>query len=484
VKQLQEILSDIRTIQIIGNSNRIVNQIEFDSRRIKQNDLFVAVRGVQVDGRLFMEAAIKNGATVIVCETKPEEVKDSVTYIVVPDSAEALGMLASAFYDHPSRKLKLVGVTGTNGKTTVATLLYELHRKLGYAVGLLSTVENRIDNTIISATHTTPDAVQINSLLSKMVDSGCDYCFMEVSSHAVDQKRIAGLQFSGGIFTNISHDHLDYHKTFKNYLNAKKTFFDLLPKEAFALSNIDDRNGNFIMQNTKAQKYGYSLQNMADFKCRILESQFGAMLLNINEEDVWIHLTGRFNAYNVTAIYGGSICLGHDKLEVLQAISALKPVVGRFETLRFQGITAIVDYAHTPDALKNVLESINGIRTYNENLITVVGCGGNRDKEKRPVMASVVCELSDKVILTSDNPRSENPETILDDMMQGVSPEYFKKVLRITDRREAIKVAAALAHEGDIVLVAGKGHENYQEINGIKYPFDDKEELQKAFLTK
>lgn len=484
MKLLRDILSGLKTLQIVGGVERAVGGIQFDSRQTKPDDVFVAVSGVHVDGHQFIHQAIANGATTIICEKLPEDLNETTTYVVVSDSAEALGLTASAFYDYPSRKLKLVGVTGTNGKTTVATLLYTLHQKLGWVSGLLSTVENRIGDVAFPATHTTPDAVQLNALLAQMADAGCDYCFMEVSSHAVDQKRTAGLEFAGGIFTNITHEHLDYHKTFKNYLNAKKAFFDALPATAFALTNTDDRNGAVMLQNTKAEKFSYSLQNMADFKCRILESQFGAMLLNINEEEIWVCLTGRFNAYNLTAIYGAAICLGHDSREVLAALSTMKPVAGRFETLMAKGITAIVDYAHTPDALKNVLETINAIRTHNENLITVVGCGGDRDREKRPVMASVACELSDKVILTSDNPRTENPDAILDDMMQGVAPEYYRKALRIADRREAIKVAVALAQEGDIVLVAGKGHENYQEMNGVRCPFDDKEELQKAFLIK
>lgn len=482
MKRLQEILSGIKTLQIAGEANRTVRSVQSDSRRVQAGDLFVAVRGLHADGHQFIATAISNGATTVICEELPQEHHPDVTFVIVADSAEALGIAAAAYYGHPSRKMKVVGVTGTNGKTTVATLLYMVHQKLGYQTGLLSTVENKIGNQTFPATHTTPDAIQLNELLAQMVEDGCDYCFMEVSSHAVEQKRIAGVEFTGGIFTNLTHDHLDYHKTFKNYLNAKKTFFDTLPRHAFTLSNIDDRNGAVMMQNTKATKYTYSLQSMADFKCRILEEQFGSMLLDINDEEIWVELTGRFNAYNLTAIYGAALCLGHDKMEVLQAISTLRPVAGRFETLFADaGIVAIVDYAHTPDALENVLKTINTIRTRNEQLITVVGCGGDRDKEKRPVMASVACELSDKVILTSDNPRTENPDAILNDMAKGVSPEFSRKVLRIADRREAIKVAVSLAQKGDIILVAGKGHENYQEINGVRHPFNDKKEIEVAF---
>ncbi|MCL2040923.1 MAG: UDP-N-acetylmuramoyl-L-alanyl-D-glutamate--2,6-diaminopimelate ligase [Bacteroidales bacterium] len=513
----------------------IVSKVCFDSRDVIPDALFVATSGSQTDGHRFIDKAIENGASVVVCERLPEIQPENVNFIVVEDSAAALGEIASAFYDHPSRKLKLVGVTGTNGKTTIATLLYMLHRKLGYATGLISTVENKINDTTFPTTHTTPDAVTINALLAEMVDAGCSYCFMEVSSHAVVQQRIAGLHFAGGIFTNLTHEHLDYHGSFKNYLDAKKAFFDALPKDAFALTNADDTNGGVMLQNTKAHKYYYALKNMADFRCHILESHFGKTLLYLNDDEIWTNLTGEFNAYNIAAIYGSAICLGHDKQEVLQAVSALYPVAGRFETIVSEnGIFAITDYAHTPDALENVLTAINSIRfdmrcaicdkennilsddfqhrgtefhrdsaqrhrsTQSENianpcshippfggawggLITVVGCGGDRDKEKRPKMAEIACRLSDRVIFTSDNPRTEDPETILDEMEKGVNPADYRKKLRITNRREAIKTAVALAQKNDIILIAGKGHEQYQEVNGIRTHFDDKEEVKNAF---
>ena len=457
------------------------SKICFDSRDVIPDALFVATSGSQTDGHRFIDKAIENGASVVVCERLPEIQPENVNFIVVENSAAALGEIASAFYDHPSRKLKLIGVTGTNGKTTIATLLYMLHRKLGYATGLISTVENKINDTTFPTTHTTPDAVTINALLAEMVDAGCSYCFMEVSSHAVVQHRIAGLHFAGGIFTNLTHEHLDYHGSFKNYLNAKKTFFDALPKDAFALTNADDANGGVMLQNTKAHKYYYALKNMADFRCHILESHFGKTLLYLNDDEIWTNLTGEFNAYNIAAIYGSAICLGHDKQEVLQAVSALYPVAGRFETIVSEsGIFAITDYAHTPDALENVLDAINSLRTHQEQLITVVGCGGDRDSAKRPKMAEIACRLSDRVILTSDNPRTEDPEAILDDMEKGVNPADYRKKLRITNRREAIKTAVALAQKNDIILIAGKGHEQYQDINGVKDRFDDKEEVRRA----
>ena len=482
MKKLREILSEILEVQRIGDNERPVSKICFDSREVVKDALFVAASGSQTDGHRFIGKAIENGATTVICEKLPETLPANVTFVVVKNSAETLGKVSSAFYDHPSRQLKLVGVTGTNGKTTIATLLYMLHRKLGYATGLFSTVENKINDTTFSATHTTPDAVSINELLAKMVAEGCSYCFMEVSSHAVVQHRIAGLHFAGGIFTNLTHDHLDYHGDFKSYRDAKKTFFDNLPKEAFALTNADEQNGQVMLQNTKGKKYTYALKNMADFRCRILESHFGKMLLYINADEVWTNLTGQFNAYNIVAIYGGAICLGHDKQEVLQAISALYPVAGRFETtVSASGIFAIVDYAHTPDALENVLETINDIREHQEQLITVIGCGGNRDSEKRPKMAQIACHLSDRAIFTSDNPRTENPENILDDMDKGVNPADYRKRLRISNRREAIRTAVSLAQKNDIILIAGKGHEQYQEVNGVKNRFDDKEEVKNAF---
>ena len=485
MKKLSNILSDIRTLRQVGDMERAVSKICFDSRDVVADALFVATSGSQTDGHRFIDKAIENGATAIVCERLPEMLSDGVTFVIVENSAEALGKAASAFYDHPSRHLKLVGVTGTNGKTTIATLLYILHRKLGYATGLLSTVENKINDIPFATMHTTPNAVAINELLAEMVENGCSYCFMEVSSHAVVQRRIAGLQFAGGIFTNLTHEHLDYHGDFKNYRDAKKAFFDALPKDAFALTNADDVNGEVMLQNTKAHKYAYALKNMADFRCHILEYHFGRTLLHLNDDEVWTNLTGQFNAYNIVAIYGGALCLGHDKQEILQAISALYPVAGRFETVvSVDGIFAIVDYAHTPDALENVLNTINTIRGHQEQLITIVGCGGDRDSAKRPKMADIACRMSDRVIFTSDNPRTENPEDILDEMDKGVNPADYRKRLRITNRREAIRTAVSLAQKNDIILIAGKGHEQYQEVNGIKWVFEDKEEVKKAFLEQ
>jgi UDP-N-acetylmuramoyl-L-alanyl-D-glutamate--2,6-diaminopimelate ligase len=485
MKKLSDILSDIRTLRTVGDVERSVSKICLDSRAVSKDMLFVAVSGVQTDGHRFIDKAIENGATAVICEKLPEICPENVAFVVVENSSEALGKAASAFYDHPSRNLELVGVTGTNGKTTIVTLLYTLHRKLGYAAGLLSTVENKINDTTFAATHTTPDAVTLNELLAKMVAAGCSYCFMEVSSHAVAQNRIAGLQFAGGIFTNLTHDHLDYHGDFKSYRNAKKAFFDALPKNAFALTNADDPNGMVMVQNTKAHIRTYALKNMADVRCHILESHFGRTQLYLNDDEIWTNLTGEYNAYNIAAIYGSAICLGHDKQEVLQTISALYPVAGRFETIVSSGgIFAIVDYAHTPDALENMLNAINAIRGHQEQLITVVGCGGDRDSAKRPKMADIACQLSDRVIFTSDNPRTENPETILDEMDKGVSPTDYRKKLRITNRREAIRTAVSLAQKNDIILIAGKGHEQYQEINGVKNHFDDKEEVKNAFLEQ
>lgn len=482
MKKIKDILTHIETVTIIGNDSEPIVNITADSRQAKEGSVFVAVRGTQTDGHLFIGKAIENGCKIIVCEELPKEKEEGVTFIQVKCSGEALAKMATDFYDEPSKKLKLVGVTGTNGKTTIATLLFKLFRRLGYSVGLLSTVENRIDDEVIAATHTTPDPVALNQLLANMVDHGCEYCFMEVSSHAIDQQRIGGLQFTGGIFTNITHDHLDYHKTFANYLAAKKRFFDDLPENAFALSNMDDRNGKVMLQNCQAHKYFYSLQTLADYKCKIVENQLSGLLLNLNGKEAFFRLTGKFNAYNLTAIYGVAICLGADNDEVLKEMSMLTPVDGRFETIiSDDGITAIVDYAHTPDALKNVLETINELRTRNEQVITVAGCGGDRDKTKRPEMAAVCCNLSDRVILTSDNPRTEDPEVILDEMEEGVSMELKRKVLRISNRHEAIKTAIALAHSGDVILIAGKGHEKYQDIMGVKHHFDDKEEVRKGF---
>ncbi|MBI5218565.1 MAG: UDP-N-acetylmuramoyl-L-alanyl-D-glutamate--2,6-diaminopimelate ligase [Bacteroidia bacterium] len=482
MKKLEDILKNITTEKIAGDVSRNINRIAFDSRSVTENDLFVAVPGTQSDGHNFIGMAIEKGAGVIVCEKIPAALLPSVTYIMVKDSSYALGFLASDYFDNPSSKLKLIGVTGTNGKTTTATLSYRLAKKLGYKSGLLSTVRNYIGNREIAATHTTPDAVKINSLINDMVVEGCEYCFIEVSSHAIVQNRIAGLKFTGGIFTNITHDHLDYHKTFDEYIKAKKIFFDHLDENAFALANIDDRNGKVMLQNTKAQKYSYSLKSYSDFKCKILESHFDGMLLNIDGNEVWTKLIGGFNAYNILAVYSTAVLLKHQKEEVLTILSDLVTVDGRFEYIRSKnGITAIVDYAHTPDALINVLSTINEIRAGLGRLITVVGAGGDRDKTKRPVMAKAASELSDKVILTSDNPRSENPETILEDMYAGIEAHNRKKVVKITDRKEAIHAACIMADVYDILLIAGKGHENYQEIKGVKHPFDDKKVVREIF---
>jgi UDP-N-acetylmuramoyl-L-alanyl-D-glutamate--2,6-diaminopimelate ligase len=442
----------------------------------------VAVKGTTVDGHQFIQKAVDAGTGAIVCETLPETLQKEVSYIKVNNSAEALGHIASNFYDNPSEKLKLVGITGTNGKTTTVTLLYNLFEQLGYKTGLLSTILNKIHNKTISSTHTTPDAVALNELLHDMVEAGCDYAFMEVSSHAIHQHRIAGLKFSGGIFSNITHDHLDYHKTFKDYLLTKKKFFDDLPFEAFALVNIDDKNGRVMLQNTRAAKYTYSLKSMADFKAKILESQFDNMLLDIDGHQIYTLLVGEFNAYNLLAVYATAVLLDQDKQEVLTLLSTLKGADGRFEVLRSKNnITVIVDYAHTPDALENVLKTINKIRTTNEQLITVVGAGGDRDREKRPKMARIASRLSNRIILTSDNPRNEDPNEIIKEMQAGI--EIIKKnaTLSIADRREAIKTALMMAQPGDIILIAGKGHENYQEINGVKHHFDDKEVVMEIF---
>lgn len=471
---LKDILYKTRIEEIIGSTNVPIENISFDSRTIKNNYLFIATKGEQVDGHQFILTATQNGAIAIVCEKLPETLQTNVTYIRVKNSTEALGIIASNFYNNPSDKIKLIGVTGTNGKTTTATLLYNLFTELGFSCGLLSTVVNKISNKDIKATHTTPDAITLNKLLNEMVLQNCTYCFMEVSSHAVVQNRIYGLNFSGAIFTNITHDHLDYHKTFDEYIKAKKGFFDMLNENAFALVNKDDKNAMVMLQNTKAKKYTFSLQTMADFNTKIIESQLNGMLLNINGNELWTKLIGRFNAYNILGIYATSVLLNIDKLEALTAISKLNSVDGRFQHIKTNsGISAIVDYAHTPDALKNVLNTIKEIRTGNENVITIVGCGGNRDKDKRPLMAKIACELSNKVILTSDNPRNENPDEIINEMKKGIEPIHFKKAISITDRKEAIKTACLLAKPNDIILVAGKGHEKYQEIKGEKFPFDD-----------
>ncbi len=467
---------------VSGNTAIEINEIHFDSRSVGVNDVFVAQRGWQVDGHDYIEKAVSNGASVVVCEASPNAIPDSVTFIEVDNSSSALAVMASNFYGNPSSKLKLVGITGTNGKTTVATLLYELFLKANKKVGLLSTVKVMVNANAYKATHTTPDSIAINKHLANMVAEGVEYCFMEASSHGIHQKRSEGLTFTGGIFTNLSHDHLDYHKTFAEYRDVKKSFFDQLPKGAFALTNADDKNGLYMLQNTKASKSTYALKSYADSKAKILEKQFSGTLLSINGTEVWTKLIGEFNAYNLLAIATTAGLLGLDKIEVLTIISRLESVSGRFEyVVSDQQVTGIVDYAHTPDALKNVLKTINDIRTGNETVITVVGCGGDRDRTKRPKMGNIASEFSNQVIFTSDNPRSEDPKDILDEIEKGVSPENFKKTLTIIDRKQAIKTACKLANQGDIILVAGKGHENYQEIKGERFHFDDLEELNNNF---
>ena len=459
-----------------------INSIQFNSKHVKEQDLFVAIKGSVVDGHDYIDKAVSQGAIAVVCQHLPEKQMPGVAFLLVEDTEEILGQMASRFYNEPSHKLTLVGVTGTNGKTTVATLLYQLFKNLGYKCGLLSTVCNYVDNRAVEATHTTPDAIALNALLNDMVESGCEYAFMEVSSHAVVQRRISGLRFAGGIFTNLTRDHMDYHITFDNYLKAKKRFFDELPQEAFALTNMDDRNGMVMLQNCKAKKYTYSLRSMADFKTRILESTFEGMLLSMNDREISLPFVGRFNAYNLTAIFGTAVLLGFDQDEVLCRLSKLKAVSGRFETMKSpEGITAIVDYAHTPDALANVIHTINDIREGAGQLITVVGCGGNRDKGKRPLMTREAITGSERVVLTSDNPRFEDPQVILSDMTHGLDPMSRRKVLVIVDREEAIRTACALAQPGDVVLVAGKGHENYQIVNGVKSHFDDHEIIADCF---
>lgn len=451
-----------------------VGKVEFDSRKVRENDVFVAIRGTVSNGHDFIETAINQGAIAIVCDTFPEIIVTGITYVKVKDTNAALAFMASNFYDNPSARLKLVGITGTNGKTTIASLLYQLFQKAGYKVGLLSTVKIMVGTTEYKATHTTPDSLTINHYLNEMITNGVDYCFMEVSSHGIHQKRTEGLQFAGGVFTNLSHDHLDYHPTFADYRDVKKSFFDDLPKTAFALTNVDDKNGLVMLQNTIAKKLTYALKTYADYKAQILENQLSGLLLKINESEVWVRLIGTFNAYNLLAIYGTAVELGLEKLEVLRLLSELESVSGRFQFIVSNGkITAIVDYAHTPDALENVLNTINDIRTKNEQLITVVGCGGDRDKTKRPVMASIASEMSDKVIITSDNPRTEDPKVIIAEMEAGVAPQNYKKSLSIEDREQAIKTACQLANANDIILIAGKGHETYQEINGMRHDFDD-----------
>jgi UDP-N-acetylmuramoyl-L-alanyl-D-glutamate--2,6-diaminopimelate ligase len=483
LKTLSDILYKAGTITIAGNPHIAVPAIHFDSRKIKPKDLFIAVRGTQTDGHQYINTAIDAGASIIVCEEMPAVLAEGVTFVQVKDCSLALGFMAGNYYDNPSEELVLVGVTGTNGKTTIATLLYQVFTKLGYGCGLLSTIRNLVLNEEIPATHTTPDPLELNALLKRLVKQGGEYCFMEVSSHAIAQNRIAGLKFSGGIFTNLTHDHLDYHKTFQDYLLAKKKFFDGLPPNAFGLTNKDDKNGLVMIQNSKAKVRTYALKSSADFKCRILENQLEGLQLSINNLETFCRLTGEFNAYNITAVYGAAIILGQLPENVLTCLSSIPPVEGRFETIHSgNNITGIVDYAHTPDALKNVLNTIGELRTRNEKLITVVGAGGDRDRTKRPLMAGICAEKSDLVILTSDNPRSEDPESIIEEMKQGISADRQRKVMIILNRKEAIRTACHLAQTGDIILIAGKGHEKYQEIKGVKYPFDDKMILEEMLL--
>lgn len=478
MKLLKDILYKAGLVEVIGSTNLAITSVCFDSRKVEKDSLYVAVKGTLNDGHKFIEQAIAAGAIGIVCEDLPANVDEKITYVRVNNSSYALGMIASNFYDNPSSKLKLVGVTGTNGKTTTVTLLFNLFKTLGYKVGLLSTVKNQINLEVIPATHTTPDAVTLNELLKQMVERGCQYCFMEVSSHAVVQHRITGLSFAGAVFTNLTHDHLDYHKTFDEYLKAKKGFFDQLAEDAFALVNKDDANGMVMLQNTKAQKKTYALKSNADFKCKIMENQFSGLLLNVDGSEVWTKLIGTFNAYNILAVYATATLLKENKVNILTTLSNLNSVEGRFEYVSTEnGIVGIVDYAHTPDALLNVLKTVNDIRTGNEQVISIVGCGGDRDAKKRPLMAQIACELSTKVILTSDNPRSEDPAEIIKQMQKGVEPQHYKKALAIVDRKEAIKTACSMANPGDIILLAGKGHETYQEIKGVKTPFDDLEIL-------
>ncbi|MBN8688487.1 MAG: UDP-N-acetylmuramoyl-L-alanyl-D-glutamate--2,6-diaminopimelate ligase [Chitinophagales bacterium] len=480
---LQDVLYKVPIRTVAGSTAVEISGLQLDSRKVKPGTAFIAVKGAAADGHLFIDAAIEQGATVVVCEVWPAVIKEHVVYVQAENSAVAAGYMAHNFYGRPSERLKLTGVTGTNGKTTIATLLYKLFTRLGYTCGLISTVENRIGDVIVPATHTTPDAISLNSLLKQMTDAGCSHVFMETSSHAVHQHRIAGLQYAGGIFSNITHDHLDYHKTFDEYIRVKKSFFDSLPAAAFAISNADDKRGAVMLQNTVAKKFFYSLKTMADFKGKILDNSLNGLLMTVNDVEVNFLLIGEFNAYNLLAVYGAAICLGEDKQEVLTALSVLTGAEGRFDyqVSANERIIGIVDYAHTPDALLNVLATIKKLKKGYEQVITVVGCGGDRDKTKRPVMAAAACEHSDRVIFTSDNPRSEEPDQIIRDMEEGLSAAYKRKYISITDRKEAIKTAISLAQKEDIILVAGKGHEKYQEIKGVRSHFDDKEIVTEFF---
>ena len=480
--KLNEVLKNITPIKIVGNDNVEITGVNIDSRRIKAGHLFVAIRGTQVDGHQFIDKAIELGADAVLCEELPEKLSDHVTYVQVESTEDAVGKVATLFYGNPSHKLKLVGVTGTNGKTTIATLLYNMFRKFGYKVGLLSTVCNYIDDVEVPADHTTPDPIELNELLAKMVEAGCEYAFMECSSHAIHQKRIGGLKFAGGLFTNLTRDHLDYHKTFENYRNAKKAFFDGLPKDAFAITNADDKNGLIMVQNTKATVKTYSIRSMADFRARILECHFEGMYLEIDGREVGVQFIGKFNVSNLLAVYGAAIMLGKKPEDILLVLSTLHSVSGRLEPIHSpEGFTAIVDYAHTPDALANVLNAIHEVLDGKGHVITVCGAGGNRDKGKRPLMAQEAVRQSDKVIITSDNPRFEDPQEIINEMLAGLNEQQMRKVISIVDRKEAIRTACMMAQKGDVVLVAGKGHENYQEIKGVKHHFDDKEVLHEIF---
>jgi UDP-N-acetylmuramoyl-L-alanyl-D-glutamate--2,6-diaminopimelate ligase len=474
VKRLKDILYKVSLEAVHGSTDVAISKIEFDSRKIELDAVFVAIRGTLSDGHDYIEKAIALGARVIICEAFPSELTAGVTFIQVADTNEALAYLSANFYENPSAKIKLVGVTGTNGKTTIASLLYQLFKKAGYKVGLLSTVKIMVDADEFKATHTTPDSLTLNYYLDQMVREGCEFCFMEVSSHGIHQKRTAALEFAGGVFTNLSHDHLDYHNTFAEYRDVKKAFFDQLSKTAFAITNGDDKNGGIMLQNTKAKKITYALKSYADYKAQILENQLSGLLLKINDNEVWVKLIGSFNAYNLLAIFAVAVELGIEKVEALRLLSELESVSGRFQFIVSDTkITAIVDYAHTPDALENVLQTIEDIRTKNEQLITVVGCGGDRDTSKRPIMAEIAASLSDKAIFTADNPRTEDPEAIIQEMEKGVAPQHYKKTLSILDRKQAIKTACQLANPNDIILIAGKGHETYQEIQGVRYDFDD-----------
>lgn len=481
--RLNELIRQIQYTQIVLPKEEVdIKGVCIDSRNVKEGDMFIAMRGTQVDGHNYIDAAIANGASAIICETRPDTISSTVAYIIVSNAQAIVGKIATTYYGNPSQRLKLVGVTGTNGKTTIATLLYELMRKMGHKCGLLSTVCNYIDGTPYPATHTTPDAITLNRLLGQMASEGCEYVFMEVSSHALAQERVGGLTFAGGIFTNLTRDHMDFHETMENYLKAKKSFFDALPRDAFAITNIDDKNGPVMVQNTRADIKKYSTRTIGDYKGRIVEIHLDGMLLEFNNREFTTMLTGRFNVSNLLAIFAAAVELGKEPDEVLRVLSMLHPVSGRFETLHSpNGVSAIVDYAHTPDAIKNVLGTINDVLLGRGNIITVVGAGGNRDKGKRPIMAQEAVKASSRVIITSDNPRFEEPQSIIDDMLAGLNEEQRKKVIAITDRKEAIKTACALAQKGDVVLVAGKGHENYQEIKGVKHHFDDKEVLNEIF---